>query len=181
MLSANDQNFNYGTYDAAADLMGLYSYFFPIRKYFLSVNDDALTFHERCFKSSILRNFEELECEYQSNLIISFAEHSAIRPLRSLVRPVLKHELTLANAWDHMFDAFGCVKVFMAGLAVGAECDQKFNRGQYKLAKNRVLSSLRILHQDCLSFLGVCNLARSMSLDHAYAIVSRVDKEQVFN
>lgn len=181
MLSANDQEFNYGTYDAAADLMGLYGYFFPVRKYFLSICDDALTFHERYLKSSILRNFEELELEYQSNLTISFAEHSDIRPLRSLVRPTLKHEITLANAWDHMFDAFGCVKIFMAGLAVGVECDQEFNQGQYRLAKNRVLCSLRVLYQDCLSFLAACNLARSLSLDHAYAIVSRIDKERVFN
>ncbi|APE97091.1 hypothetical protein [Pseudomonas putida] len=179
MKTANCSTSYKSYFDAAADMLELYSYFFPVVKHLAAVADGKLAFHERSFRDSVFQNFHELEGEYQDNLMISFGESKKIKPLRALIRPKLKYQITLLNAWNHMFDAFGSVEVFMAGLGVRVIDTRSFNQYDLCLAKSRILSALRRLYEDCRSFLGGY-MGNNLVLEHASAIVRRLDVNRVF-
>lgn len=180
MSTANCSTFDKNSFDAAADMLCLYGYFFPLIKYLTAVVGERLTFHEVAFRDALFQNFNELEDEYQRNLLISFGEHQKIKPFRSLDRPALKYQMTLANAWDYTFEAFGTVEVFMAGLAIRTNDIQGFSHDDFCFARNRILSALKRLYKECLSFIGGCYLGHSFVLEHAHIIVKRLDEDRVF-
>ncbi|MFF7065579.1 hypothetical protein [Pseudomonas sp. NPDC008258] len=168
-------------YEVTVDMMNLYSHFFSIVQYLNSSDDRAWTTRERQFKSSVLCNFSELEDEYQDSLLICFGEHPKVRAMRSLTRPKLKHTITLLNAWNHAFEAFGSVDVFLAGMGIRIGYDQSFNKQDFRQAKNRILCAVRILRQDCLSFIETSHLVESTLLEYARAVVFGIDSDQLFD
>lgn len=180
MQEANCSTINKNVYEVTVDMMDLYSHFFLIVEYLNSSDDRARTARERRFKSSVLCNFSELEAEYQNSLLICFGEHPKVRAMHSLTRPKLKHSITLLNAWNHAFEAFGTVEVFLAGMGIRIAYDQSFNTHDYLQAKNRILHAIRILRQDCLSFIEASHLVEGTLLEHAHAVVLGIDSDQLF-
>ncbi|MDH0730277.1 hypothetical protein N5F23_06995 [Pseudomonas sichuanensis] len=181
MREANCSTISESCYDAAADMMGLYSCFFPIVQYLNSSDDRVRTAREQFFKGAVLQNFSELEDEYQNSLLICFGEHANVRAMRPLARPKLKHQITLLNAWNHMFEAFGTVDIFLAGLGIRTVTGQAVNRNDFRHARNRILCALRVLHQDCLSLIEASHIAEGKLLEHARAVVQRIDIDRVFD
>lgn len=178
-MQSDSSNYKQCAYDATSELLGLYSHFFQIADYFSSVNDGVLSFHECVLKASVLRNYAELESEYQLNLRICFGECPKIRPLLALKRPKLDHQITLRNAWGFTFDAFGSVDIFMAGLGIRVGHTEKYNLGDFQKAKLRVLYSIRELYNDCKKFIETYHIAHRSTPEYAFALVQIIDIERI--
>lgn len=181
MQSDNPSSYNQCAYDAASEMLRLYSHFFQISDHFSSVNDGVLSFHGSVLKASVLRNYAELESEYQLNLRVCFGECPKIRPLFSLKRPRLDHQITLRNAWSFTFDAFGSVDVFMAGLAIRVGHTEQYNLSDFQKAKRRVIRSIRELYIDCHNFIERCHIAHGNTLEYAFAVIRGIDIERVLD
>lgn len=181
MQSDNSSNFEQCAYDATLKMLEMYSHFFQICDYFSSVNDGVLSFHEDVLKASVLRNYSELEDEYQLNLRIFFGECPKIRPLLTLNRPKLDYQITLRNAWAFTFDAFGSVDVFMAGLGIRVGHNEQYSLSDFQRAKQRVLRSIRDLYTDCQKFIESYHIAHGSTPEYAFAVVRRIDLERVFD
>lgn len=160
--------------------MNLYSRFFAIVTYLISSDDRVRTVREQLFKSSVIRNYSELEDEYQNRLLISFGEHANVKAMRPLTRPKLKHQLTLLNAWNHTFDAFGTIEVFLAGMGISTGCGQAVNKKEFREAKSRILSAIRVLRQDCLSLIDASHISEGTLLEYAHAVVIGIDLDRIF-
>lgn len=181
MQSDNSSSYKQCAYDATSEMLKLYSHFFQIADYFSSINDAELSFHESVLKASVLRNYAELESEYQLNLSICFGECPKIRPLFELKRPRLDHQITLRNAWGFTFDAFGSVEVFMAGLAIRVGHTEQYNLSDFQRAKQRVLGSIRELYNDCYSFIEGCHIAHGNTLEYAFAVIRGIEIEKILD
>ncbi|MDR9752058.1 hypothetical protein RG836_11415 [Pseudomonas sp. SZMC_28357] len=181
MQSDKYSNYNQCAFDATSEMLALHSHFFPIFDYFSSVSNEALTFQENALKASVLRNYAELESEYQRNLSICFGECHKVRPLLLLTRPKLDHQITLRNAWSFTFDAFGSVEIFMAGLGIRVGHTQKYNLSDFHRAKQRVSRSIRELYIECQNFIERCHIAHGNTPEYAFAVIRGVDIERVLD
>lgn len=181
MQSDNRSNYNQCAFDATSEMLALHSHFFPIFDYFSSVSDQALNSQENALKASVLRNYAQLESEYQHNLSICFGECHKVRPLLLLTRPKLDHQITLRNAWSFTFDAFGSVEVFMGGLGIRVGHTQQYNLSDFQRAKQRVSRLIRELYIDCHSFIERCHIAHGNTLDYALAVIRGIDIERVLD